>query len=227
MARTKKSTTSDAESITTISKKPTATKTKKDAETKTKTKSKKPVAIKTSKAKPTEPNITETPKYSEVILDYNRFGNIGFSHVHETVDISFLTKKKLTGKITILFHFLRNTPVTSERDTGKIAFFMIDGKPVIGITQKAGDYENQVFTLTKYKGDGTRQSTRKYSYNKVKNLLLQAFEFEVKASVDTDDEQEELEDIEGEEMHDIENATELLPDSDFEYDADNELDDAE
>lgn len=43
--------------------------------------------------KPTESNITETPKYSEVVLNYCRNGNLGFSTVHETVDISFNQKE--------------------------------------------------------------------------------------------------------------------------------------
>lgn len=65
------------------------------------------VANKASKTQSKKFNITETPKHSEVILEYSRFGNIGFSHVYEKVDISFLTKKKLTGKITTLFHIIR------------------------------------------------------------------------------------------------------------------------
>lgn len=165
-----------------------ATKPKVTDATKTKAKTK------AYKAKPIESNITETLKHSEVILDYNRFGNIGFSHVHETVDISFLTKKKFAGKITTLFHFLRNTPATSERDTGKTAIFQLNGKPVIGIVQKVGDYENQVFTLTKYKPDGSKQSTRKYSYIKTKNLILDAFGFETK--IDEDEDTEQPEDLE-------------------------------
>lgn len=164
-----------------------ATKTKKDAATNTKVKTKASKA----KLKSTKPNITETPKHSEVILEYSRFGNIGFSTIHETVDISFLTKKKFIGRINALFHFLRNTPVTSDIDSGRTATFQIDGRPVIGIVQKAGDYENQVFTLTRYKADGTRQSTRKYFYNKAKNLILDAFGFETK--IDEDAEAEESE----------------------------------
>lgn len=147
------------------------------AETKT-TKAKKTAETKKSNTK-SESSITETFKHSEVILEYSRFGNIGFAHVHETVDISFLTRKKLTGKITSLFHFLRNTSVTSDHDSGRTATFQIDGKPVIGIMQKADDYENQVFTLTKYKPDGSKQSTRRYSYIKTKNLVLDAFGFDV------------------------------------------------
>lgn len=157
-----------------------ATKTKKDAATNTK------VKTKASKAKPIESSITETPKHSEIILEYSRFGNLGLAHVHEIVDISFLTKKKLTGKITTLFHFIRQTEVCKNRDSGRTATFTIDYKPVISITQKANDYENQVFTLTKYKGDGTRQSTRKYSYSKAKNLILDAFGFEIKIDEDGD-----------------------------------------
>lgn len=162
-----------------------ATKTKKDAATNTKVKSK------ASKAKPIESSITETPKHSEVILDYSRFGNISFSTVHEIVDISFLTKKKFTGKITTLFHFVRQTEVCKNLDSGRTATFQIDGRPVISITQKANDYENQVFTLTKYKPDGTRQSTRRYSYNKAKNLILDAFGFETKIDEDAETEESE------------------------------------
>lgn len=146
---------------------------------------------KASKAKPIESSITETPKHSEVILDYSRFGNIGFSTVHEIVDISFLTKKKLTGKITTLFHFIRQTEVCKNLDSGRTATFTIDYKPVISIIQKANDYENQVFTLTKYKEDGTRQSTRRYSYNKAKNLILDSFGFETKIDESEDTEQSE------------------------------------
>lgn len=156
-------------------------------------------ANKVSKTKP-KSSITQTPKRSEVILDYSRFGNIGFSHVHETVDISFLTKKKLTGKITTLFHFLRNTPVTSNRDTGRTATFHIDGKTVISITQKAGDYDNQVFNLTKHKPDGSKQSTRRYSYIKTKNLILDAFGFETQIDEDEDTEQPEESENSNEDM---------------------------
>ncbi len=166
-----------------------AAKPKVTAATKTKVKTK--VKTKASKAKTIESNITETPKHSEVILSYNRFGNIGFSHVHETVDISFLTKKKLTGKITTLFHFIRQTEVCKSLNSGRTATFHIDGKPVISVTQKANDYENQVFTLTKYKEDGTRQSTRRYSYNKAKNLILDSFGFETKIDEDEDTEEPE------------------------------------
>lgn len=144
-----------------------------------------------AKLKSTKPNITETPKQSEIILDYSRFGNIGFAHVRETVDISFLTKKKFTGKITTLFHFIRQTEVCKNLDSGRTATFHIDGKPVISIVQKANDYENQVFTLTKYKEDGTKQSTRRYSYNKAKNLILDTFGFETKIDEDEDTEQPE------------------------------------
>lgn len=190
---------------TTTAAKSTQTKTVK--EKKTTTKSKKTAGNKASQTTPNsiKPNITETPKHSEINLEYSRFGNIGFSHIHETVDISFLTKKKFAG-ITTLFHFLRNTPVTSECDTGKMASFTIDGKPVIGITQKAGDYENQVFTLTKYKPDGTRQSTRKYSYSKTKNMIIQAFGFETKIEESEDVEESETsnEDMDSKNMGNME-----------------------
>lgn len=175
--------------------------TKKTAATKTKSKAQSKAKTKTTAAtKDKTKSATETPKHSEVILDYNRFGNIGFSHVHETVDISFLTKKKLTGEITTLFHFLRNTPVTSNRDSGRTATFTIDYKPVISIVQKAGDYENQVFTLTKYKPDGSKQSTRRYSYIKTKNLILDAFGFETKIDEDEDAEQPEESENSNEDM---------------------------
>ena len=165
--------------------------TKKDTQSQTKAKaikSKKPAATKTSKAKEskTKPKAITTPKHSEVILNYCRFGNIGFSTIHETVDISFLTKKKLTGKITTLFHFIRQTEVCKNLDSGRTATFQIDNKPVLSFTQKANDFENQVFTLTKYKADGSKQSTRKYSYNKAKNLILDAFGFETKIDEDGD-----------------------------------------
>ncbi len=185
------------------------------AETTT-TKSKKPIATKVSKTKP-KSSITQTPKRSEVILDYSRFGNIGFSHVHETVDISFLTKKKLTGKITTLFHFLRNTSVTSNRDTGRTATFHIDGKPVIGITQKSNDYENRVFTITKYKEDGTRQSIRRYSYNKAKNLILDSFGFETKIDEDEDTEQPEESENSNEDMKMLLESENIEDDIDSEY----------
>lgn len=191
-------------------------KTKTIKEKKATTSTKKTAATKKSKTKP-ESNITEIPKHSEIILDYSRYGNIGFSTVHEIVDISFLTKKKLTGKITTLFHFLRNTPVTSERDTGKTATFQLNGKPVIGITQKANDYDGQVFTLTKYKPDGSKQSTRRYSYIKTKNLILQAYGFmEIDENEDT--EQPEESENSNEDMK-------LLPESaNFENDSNNGFD---
>ncbi len=204
-------------SETTTAAKSAQTKTVK--EKKATTKSKKTVANKTSKINPksTKSNITQTPKRSEVILDYSRFGNIGFSHVHETVDISFLTKKKLTGEITTLFHFLRNTPVTSNRDSGRTATFTIDYKPVISIVQKAGDYENQVFTLTKYKSDGTRQSTRKYPYNKTKNLILQAFGFETKIDESEDTGQPEESETSNEGMKMLPESGNIEDDIDSEY----------
>lgn len=110
------------------------------------------------------------------------------------MDISFLTKKKLTGKITTLFHFIKQTEVCKELDSGRNATFTVDCKPVIGIVQKAGDYENQVFTLTKYKPDGSKQSTSRYSYIKTKNLILDAFGFETK--IDEDEDTEQSEDLE-------------------------------
>lgn len=208
--KTKSETTTVVKSAQTknVKEKKDTTSTKKNAETKkSNTKS--------------ESNITETPKHSEVILDYSRFGNIGFSAVHEIVDISFLTKKKLTGKITTLFHFLRNTPVTSNRDSGRTATFTIDYKPVISIVQKAGDYENQVFTLTKYKPDGTRQSTRKYPYNKTKNLILQAFGFETKIDESEDTGQPEESENSNEDMK-------MLPESgNIENDIDSGFSDVE
>lgn len=175
--------------------------TKKTAATKTKSKAQSKAKTKTTAAtKDKTKSATETPKHSEVILDYNRFGNIGFSHVHETVDISFLTKKKLTGKITTLFHLIRQTEVCKDLDSGRTATLQIDGRPVISITQKAGDYENQVFTLTKYKPDGSKQSTRRYSYIKTKNLILDAFGFETKIDEDEDAEQPEESENSNEDM---------------------------
>lgn len=195
------------------------TKTKKDAATNTKVKTK----ASKSKTKP-ESNITETPKHSEVILEYSRFGNIGFSTIHETVDISFLTKKKFIGKINALFHFLRNTPVTSDIDSGRAATFQIDGRPVIGIVQKANDYENQVFTLTKYKPDGSKQSTRRYSYIKTKNLILDAFGFETKIDEDEDTEQSEDLETSNEDSVSMGNM-EILTDAEkFEYDTNSGFD---
>lgn len=163
---------------TTTTKTTTATKTQKGAKLQTKTKTKKIATTKAEKIEP-ESNIVETPKYSQIILDYNRFGNIGFSHMRETVDISFLTKKKFTGKISTLFHFLRNTSVAKNLDTGKTATFQIDNKSILSITQKAGNFDEGVFAVTKYKPDGSKQSTRGYSYIKTKNLVLDAFGFDV------------------------------------------------
>lgn len=191
-------------------KKTAATKTKSKAQSKAKTKTKTTVATK-DKTK----SATETPKHSEIILEYSRYGNLGISRVVETVDISFLTKKKLTGKITTLFHFLRNTPVTSKRDSSRIATFHIDGRPVISITQKANDYENQVFTLTKYKGDGTKQSTRRYSYIKTKNLILQAFRL-MEIDEDGDAKQSEESEISNEDMG-IQSESENFDDTDSEF----------
>lgn len=199
-------------------------KTKKDAKPQVKAKvakTKKPTTTKASKAKTIESNITETPKHSEVILDYNRFGNIGFSHVHETVDISFLTKKKLTGKITTLFHLIRQTEVCKDLDSGRTATFQIDGRPVIGIVQKAGDYENQVFTLTKYKEDGTRQSTRRYSYIKTRNLILQAFGFETKIDESEDAEKSETSNEDSESEGNMEITSDI---GNFDDDIDSEFD---
>ncbi|MGY3666085.1 hypothetical protein [Roseburia sp. 1XD42-69] len=168
--------------------------------------------------KPTESNITETPKYSEVVLNYCRNGNLGFSTVHETVDISFLTRKKLTGKITTLFHLIRQTEVCKDLDSGRTATFQIDGRPVISVTQKANDYENQVFTLTKYRKDGSKQSTRKYSFNKAKNLILDVFGFETKINEDEDAEEPETSNVD----------MNMLPESEsFEDDIDNEYADME
>lgn len=121
--------------------------------------------------------------------------------------------EKLTGKITTLFHFLRNTPVTSERDSGRIATFHIDGRPMISIIQKANDYENQAFTLTKYKGDGTKQSTKRYSYIKTKNLILQAFGF---MEIDEDAKQSEESEISNEDMG-IQSESENFEDTDSEF----------
>lgn len=188
-----------------------ATKTKKDAATKTK------VKTKASKAKTIESNITETPKHSEVILDYNRFGNIGFSHIHETVDISFLTRKKLTRKITTLFHLIRQTEVCKDLDSGRTATFQIDGRPVISVTQKANDYENQVFTLTKYRKDGSKQSTRKYSFNKAKNLILDVFGFETQIDEDEDTEQPEESENSNEDMKMLLESENIEDDIDSEY----------
>ncbi|MCI9127416.1 MAG: hypothetical protein HFG28_09490 [Eubacterium sp.] len=164
----------------------------------------------------------ETPKGLQIILEYHRNGNLGFSTVEETVNIPFLTQKKFAGKITTLFHFIRNTSVTNDLDSGKIATFQVDGRPVISITQKANDYEKQVFYVTKYKEDGSKQSTRKCSYNKARSLILQAYGFEVKANTD-----EDSEDAENEEMLDIDSNMELLPDTDFQGDVDNGLNDVD
>lgn len=147
----------------------------------------------------------ETPKYSEVILNYRRNGNLGFSTVHETVNISFLLKKKFTSRITALFHFIRQTEVCKDFGSGRTATFQIDNKPVLSLTQKAGDYDKQIFTLTRYREDGSKQSTRKCNYNKTKNLILQAFGFKVKTDEDTDEKLEESEEIEDGEMLGIEN----------------------
>lgn len=201
-------------SETTTAVKSAQTKTVKEKKTTANTK--KTAVTKKSKTKP-ESSITETPKHSKIILDYSRFGNIGFSTVHETVDISFLTKKKLTGKITTLFHFLRNTPVTSNRDTGRTATFQIDGRPVISITQKAGDYDNQVFNLTKHKPDGSKQSTRRYSYIKTKNLILDAFGFETQIDEDEDTEQPEESENSNEDMKMLLESENIENDIDSEY----------
>lgn len=195
-------------------------KTKKDAKPQVKAKvakTKKPTTTKASKAKTIESNITETPKHSEVILDYNRFGNIGFSHIHETVDISFLTRKKLTRKITTLFHLIRQTEVCKDLDSGRTATFQIDGRPVISVTQKANDYENQVFTLTKYRKDGSKQSTRKYSFNKAKNLILDVFGFETQIDEDEDTEQPEESENSNEDMKMLLESENIEDDIDSEY----------
>ncbi len=155
---------SKTETTTTI--KPTATKTKSKAQSKAKTK-----ATATSKDK--TKSVTKTPKHSEIILEYTRFGNIGYSTVHETVDISNVNEKELKKRISALFHFLRNTKEMHRFDSYKTATFQINSKPVLSLTQKSGDYENQDFSFTRYKADGTKQSTRKYPYNKTKNLILQ------------------------------------------------------
>jgi len=190
-------------------------KTKTEAATKT-------TAVSKAKTK----SITETPKHSEIILEYSRCGNIGISQVVETVDISFLKQKKFAGRITALFHFIRNTSVSHDFDSGRTATFEIDGKPVISITQKSGDYDEQVFSVTKYRADSAKQSTRKYPYNKTKNLILQAYGFEIKSNADTD---EESEDIKDDEMLDTGNDTELLlPDTEnFDDGIDSEFDEME
>lgn len=164
----------------------------------------------------TKSNITETPQNSQIVLNYSRFGNIGFSTVHETVDISFLSKKKFNGKITTLFHFIRQTEVCKNLNTGKTATFQIDEKPVISIMQKSNDYDEQVFTLTRYREDGTKQSTRKYSYSKAKNLILNAFEFDVKI-----DEEAEMEDEYAEDENCGDNKKLLTDTGNFEDDTDN------
>lgn len=198
-------------------------KTKTVKEKKAATNAKKTVGNKASKTKPksAESIITETPKHSEIILEYSRFGNLGLAHVHEAVDISFLTKKKFTGKITTLFHFIRQTEVCKNLDSGRTAIFQIDGRPVIGIVQKAGDYENQAFTLTKYKPDGTRQSTRRYSYVKTKNLILQAFGFETKIDESEDAEKSETSNENSESKGNMEITSDI---GNFDDDIDSEFD---
>lgn len=156
-------------------------------------------ANKASKTKP-KFNITETPQNSQIVLNYSRFGNIGFSQIHEIIDISGLSRKKFAGKLTALFHFVKQTEVCKNLNTGRTATFQIDGKPVISIIQKAGNYEEQVFTLTKYKVDGAKQSTRKYSYSKAKNLILDAFGFETKIDENGDTEESEESETSNEDM---------------------------
>lgn len=121
MPRTKL-TTNKTEVTTAKPKKPAATKDKKATEAMGKAKTAKttPSSIKS--------NAIKTPKKSEIVLDYRRYGNAGFSSI----------------------------------------------------------YEKEVFTITKYEPDGTRQSTRKYSYSKAKNLILDAFGFEIKIDEDGD-----------------------------------------
>lgn len=55
-----------------------------------------------------------TPKDSEITLNYIRCGNIGVSTVHEVVDISGFNEKEMRGKVSALFHSIRNTPATAE-----------------------------------------------------------------------------------------------------------------
>ena len=152
-------------------------------------KTKKTAANKASKTK-LKSNITETPQNSQIVLNYCRNGNLGFSTVYEIIDISGLSRKKFAGKLTALFHFVKQTEVCKNLNTGRTATFQIDGKPVISITQKANDYDEQVFTLTRYREDGSKQSTRRYNYNKTKNLILQAFGF---IEINEDEETEEPE----------------------------------
>lgn len=144
----------------------------------------KKTAAKSSKVK----TITETFPNSQIVLNYCRNGNLGFSTVYETIDISGLSRKKFAGKITVLFHFIKQTEVCKSLNSGRTATFQIDGRPVISITQKANDYDEQVFTLTRYREDGSKQSTRRYNYNKTKNLILQAFGFiEINEDEDTEE----------------------------------------
>lgn len=151
--------------------KPTTTAAK-STKTKAKTKSKSNITI---------------PKHSEIILDYTKNGNIGFCKAHESYDISGSTEKILREKISALFHFLRNTPVTKDIDTHKTAMLTIDKKPILSLSQKAGDYKNQVFSITVFKDDGTKQSTRKYKYNAARNIILKSFGFDVKVDEDEDE----------------------------------------
>lgn len=163
---------------------------------------------------------TTTPEHSEIILDYSRFGNIGYSQVYETIDIFNLSEKELRKRIPALFHFIRNTSVIKDIDTHRTATLLIDCTPILSITQKAGNYDEKVFTLAKYKSDGSRQSTRKYAYNDTKNMILNAFGFDIKVDEDEDLESESVED------ENIAYGTgTLLPDTgNFDYDTDNGFD---
>lgn len=188
-------------------------------------KAKTETAIKTTAAtKNKTKSVKETPKGSQIILEYSRNGNLGLSRVVETVNIPFLTQKKFAGKITSLFHFVRSTSVSHDLDSGRTATFQLEGKPLLSITQKAGDYDKQIFTLTKYKTDGTKQITRKYDYGKTRNLIFQVYGFEIKTDTGIDDESG---DLLAERNDGIGNDTELLPDTDFEYDIDNKFTDME
>ena len=106
-------------------------------------KTKKTAANKASKTK-LKSNITETPQNSQIVLNYCRNGNLGFSTVYEIIDISGLSRKKFAGKLTALFHFVKQTEVCKNLNTGRTATFQIDGKPVISITQKANDNDEKV-----------------------------------------------------------------------------------
>lgn len=132
-----------------------------------------------------------TPKNSEITLDYIRCGNIGVSTVHELIDISGLNEKEMRGKVSALFHSIRNTPATADMDARCTAAFLVSGRPILSLMQKAGDYEGKVFTLTRYNEDGTKRSTRKYPYIRTRAVILESLGFDVKIPEDEDAEPED------------------------------------